>query len=138
METTNAIWDGMLRLIEKVKAISKSMEWPELLSMVLSQVMEGVTEETPDNKLFNQEAFLMRLCLRYEHFKKADFNIVTMDNKNERFRIGNYDYKTFLWGKKKVPEYIDNNFIYVPYDRLSEKEREHFKGKAINNYENES
>lgn len=135
METTNAIWDGMLRLIEKVKAISKSMEWPELLSMVLSQVMEGITEETPDNKLFNQEAFLMRLCLRYEHFKKADFNIVTMDNKNERFRIGNYDYKTFLWGKKKVPEYIDNNFIYVPYDRLSEKEREHFKGKAINNYE---
>lgn len=135
METTNAIWDGMLRLIEKVKAISKDMEWPELLSMVLSQVMEGITEETPDNKLFNQEAFLMRLCLRYEHFKKADFNIVTMDNKNERFRIGNYDYKTFLWGKKKVPEYIDNNFIYVPYDRLSEKEREHFKGKAINNYE---
>lgn len=135
METTNAIWDGMLRLIEKVKAISKSMEWPELLSMVLSQVMDGITEETPDNKLFNQEAFLMRLCLRYEHFKKADFNIVTMDNKNERFRIGNYDYKTFLWGKKKVPEYIDNNFIYVPYDRLSEKEREHFKGKAINNYE---
>lgn len=135
METTNAIWDGMLRLVEKVKAISKSMEWPELLSMVLSQVMEGITEETPDNKLFNQETFLMRLCLRYEHFKKSDFNIVTMDNKNERFRIGNYDYKTFLWGKKKVPEYIDNNFIYVPYDRLNEKEREHFKGKAINNYE---
>lgn len=135
METTNAIWDGMLRLVEKVKAISKSMEWPELLSMVLSQVMEGITEETPDNKLFNQEAFLMRLCLRYEHFKKADFNIVTMDDKNERFRIGNYDYKTFLWGKKKVPEYIDNNFIYVPYDRLNEKEREHFKGKAVNNYE---
>lgn len=138
METTEHIWDGMLRLIEKVKAISKDMEWPELLSMVLDQVMQGIDESTEDDKLFNQEAYLMRICLRYEHFKKADFNIVTMDDKNERFRIGNYDYKTFLWGKKKVPEYIDNNFIYVPYDRLSEKEREHFKGKAINNYENES
>lgn len=135
METTEHIWDGMLRLIEKVKAISKDMEWPELLSMVLDQVMQGIDESTEDDKLFNQEAYLMRICLRYEHFKKADFNIVTMDDKNERFRIGNYDYKTFLWGKKKVPEYIDNNFIYVPYDRLSEKEREHFKGKAINNYE---
>lgn len=135
METTEHIWDGMLRLIEKVKAISKEMEWPELLSMVLDQVMQGIDESTEDDKLFNQEAYLMRICLRYEHFKKADFNIVTMDDKNERFRIGNYDYKTFLWGKKKVPEYIDNNFIYVPYDRLSEKEREHFKGKAINNYE---
>lgn len=135
METTEHIWDGMLRLIEKVKAISKDMEWPELLSMVLDQVMQGIDESTEDDKLFNQEAYLMRICLRYEHFKKADFNIVTMDDKNERFRIGNYDYKTFLWGKKKVPEYIDNNFIYVPYDRLSEKEREHFKGKAVNNYE---
>lgn len=135
METTEHIWDGMLRLIEKVKAISKEMEWPELLSMVFDQVMQGIDESTEDDKLFNQEAYLMRLCLRYEHFKKADFNIVTMDDKNERFRIGNYDYKTFLWGKKKVPEYIDNNFIYVPYDRLSEKEREHFKEKAINNYE---
>ena len=135
METTEHIWDGMLRLVEKVKAISKDMEWPELLSMVLDQVMQGINESTEDDKLFNQEAYLMRICLRYEHFKKADFNIVTMDDKNERFRIGNYDYKTFLWGKKKVPEYIDNNFIYVPYDRLSEKEREHFKGKAINNYE---
>lgn len=135
METTEHIWDGMLRLIEKVKAISKEMEWPELLSMVFDQVMQGIDESTEDDKLFNQEAYLMRICLRYEHFKKADFNIVTMDDKNERFRIGNYDYKTFLWGKKKVPEYIDNNFIYVPYDRLSEKEREHFKGKAVNNYE---
>lgn len=138
MESTEHIWDGLLRLFEKVKAISEERDWPELLSMVMEQVMNGINEETEDNKLFNQEAYLMRLCLRYEVFQKSDFNIVTMDDKNERFRIGNYDYKTFLWGKKKVPEYIDNNFIYVPYDRLSEKEREHFKGKAVNNYENES
>ena len=136
--TTEAIWDGMNRLLEKVKAFSKDMDYPELLAMVMTQVMDGVSMDTPDTLLFDKESYLMRLCCRYETFKKADFNIVTMDDKNERFRIGNYDYKTFLWGKKKVPEYIDNNFIYVPYDRLSEKEREHFKGKAINNYENES
>ena len=133
--TTEAIWDGMNRLLEKVKAFSESMDYPELLAMVMTQVMDGVSMDTPDTLLFDKESYLMRLCCRYETFKKADFNIVTMDNKNERFRIGNYDYKTFLWGKKKVPEYIDNNFIYVPSDRLSEKEREHFKGKAINNYE---
>lgn len=133
--TTEAIWDGMNRLFEKVKAFSESMDYPELLAMVMAQVMDGVSMDTPDTLLFDKESYLMRLCCRYETFKKADFNIVTMDNKNERFRIGNYDYKTFLWAKKKVPEYIDNNFIYVPYDRLNEKEREHFKGKAINNYE---
>ena len=133
--TTEAIWDGMNRLLEKVKAFSESMDYPELLAMVMTQVMDGVSMDTPDTLLFDKESYLMRLCCRYETFKKADFNIVTMDNKNERFRIGNYDYKTFLWAKKKVPEYIDNNFIYVPYDRLSEKEREHFKWKAINNYD---
>lgn len=133
--TEEAIWDGMNRLLEKVKAYSKDMDWPELLTMVMTQVFEGVNMDTPETKLFDKEAFLMRLCLRYETFKKSDFNIVAMDNKNQRFRIGNYDYNTFLWGKRKVPEYIDNNFIYVPYDRLNEKEREHFKGKAVNNYE---
>lgn len=133
--TEEAIWDGMNRLLEKVKAFSKDMDWPELLSMVMTQVMDGVSMDTPETLLFDKESFLMRLCCRYETFKKSDFNIVSIQERHERFRIGNYDYKTFLWAKNKVPEYIDNNFIYVPYDRLSEKEREHFKGKAINNYE---
>jgi hypothetical protein len=92
----------MSRLFEKVKAISEEQEWPELLSMVMDQVMDGINEETPDNKLFNQESFLMRLCLRYEHFKKAPFNIVVLMKKDleDYVRIGNYDYKTYVWAKK--------------------------------------
>lgn len=137
METTEHIWDGLLRLFEKVKAISKEMEWPELLSMVMEQVMDGINEETEENKLFNQEAYLMRLCLRYETFKKSDFNIVTMDAKREKFRIANYDFKTFLWAKKLYDMEIDNNSIYIPYDKLSKQQVEAFKKKAINNYEEE-
>lgn len=137
METTEHIWDGLLRLFEKVKAISEERDWPELLSMVMEQVMNGINEETEDNKLFNQEAYLMRLCLRYEVFQKSDFNIVTMNNKTEKFRIANYDFKTFLWAKKLYDMEIDNNSIYIPYDKLSKQQVEAFKKKAINNYEEE-
>ena len=132
METT--VWDGILRLFEKVKAISQEMDWPELLTMVMDQAMKGIDESTKEDQLFNQEQFLMRLCLRYEYFKKADFNIVAINEKNNRFVIRNYDYNTFLWAKKLVPEYIDNNAIYVPYDRLNKKQIEAFKQKAVNNY----
>ena len=137
MESTEHIWDGLLRLFEKVKAISEERDWPELLSMVMEQVMNGINEETEENKLFNQEAYLMRLCLRYEVFQKSDFNIVTMNNKTEKFRIANYDFKTFLWAKKLYDMEIDNNSIYIPYDKLSKQQVEAFKKKAINNYEEE-
>ena len=99
--------------------------------------MNGINEETEENKLFNQEAYLMRLCLRYEVFQKSDFNIVTMNNKTEKFRIANYDFKTFLWAKKLYDMEIDNNSIYIPYDKLSKQQVEAFKKKAINNYEEE-
>ena len=139
MGNTEHIWDGMLRLFEKVKAISEDMEWPELLSMVMEQVMDGINEETEDNKLFNQESFLMRLCIRYENFKKAPFNVVTMVKKNgeEYFRIGNYNFNTYVWAKKVYDMEIDNNFIYIPYTKLSKPQVEAFKKKAINNYEEE-
>jgi hypothetical protein len=139
MESTEAIWDGMSRLFEKVKAISEEQEWPELLSMVMDQVMDGINEETPDNKLFNQESFLMRLCLRYEHFKKAPFNVVALMKKDleDYVRIGNYDYKTYVWAKKLYDMEIDNNFIYIPYDKLTTKQIRAFKNKAVNNYEGE-
>ena len=139
MESTEHIWDGLLRLFEKVKAISNERDWPELLSMVMEQVMDGINEETEDNKLFNQESYLMRLCIRYETFLKAPFNVVTMLNKSGEpyIRIGNYDFKTYLWAKKLYDMEIDNNFIYIPYDKLSKQQIEAFKKKAINNYEEE-
>lgn len=135
--TEEAIWDGMTRLFERVKAYSKDMDWPELLAMVLDQVMDGINEETPDNKLFNQESFLMRLCFRYEHFKKSPFNVVVLMKKDleDYVRIGNYDYKTYVWAKKLYDMEIDNNFIYIPYSKLTPKQIKAFKEKAANNYE---
>jgi len=139
MNSTEAIWDGMNRLLEKVKAISHEMEWPELLSMVMTQAMDGISMETKENQLFNQEAYLMRICIRYETFKKSPFNIVTMCKRNDEdyFCIRNYDYKTFVWAKKVYDMEIDNNFIYIPYTKLSKAQIEAFKKKAINNYEEE-
>lgn len=137
MQNTEAIWDGMSRLLEKVKAYSKDMDWPELLTMVMTQVFEGVDMDTPETKLFDKEAFLMRLCIRYETFKKAPFNVVVLTKKNHEpyIRIGNYDYKTFIWAKKLYDMEIDNNFIYIPYTKLNEKQIKAFKEKAVNNYE---
>ena len=129
------IFDGMFRLLEKLEVIAKEQEWPELEDMIINQAFKDVNESTQADQLFNQEQFLMRLCLRYEHFKKAPLNVVSLNDRNERFVIRNYDYNTFLWAKKVVPEYIDNNFIYVPYDRLSKAQYEAFKSKAVNNYE---
>ena len=135
--TTEAIWDGMSRLLEKIKAISKDMNWPELLSMVMTQVFEDVNMDTPETLLFDNEAYLMRLCLRYETFVKAPFNVVTMVKKKyeDYIRIGNYDFKTFVWAKKVYDMEIDNNFIYIPYSKLTPKQIEAFKKKAINNYD---
>ena len=137
MSTTEAIWDGMNRLLEKVKDISKEREWPELLSMVMTQVFDGINMDTPETLLFDKEAYLMRICIRYETFLKAPFNVVTLVKKNHEdyIRIGNYDYNTFVWAKKLYDMEIGNNFIFIPYTKLNEKQIEAFKKKAINNYE---
>ena len=135
MKEEDSIWGGLLRLYDRVKALSENMKWPELLEMVDGQVFKDFDQSAEADKFFSHEQFLMRLCLRYENFKKADFNIVSMDDKNERFRIGNYDFNTFLWAKKVSPDFIDNNFVYVPYDKLSNKQLEAFKEKAVNNYD---
>lgn len=136
MSTTEAIWDGMNRLLEKVKDISKEKEWPELLSMVMTQVFDGINMDTPETLLFDKEAYLMRICIRYETFLKAPFNVVTLVKKASapKIRIGNYDFKTFVWAKKVYDMEIDNNFIYIPYSKLTPKQIEAFKQKAINNY----
>ena len=135
MENEETIWGGLLRLHDNVEKISKEQKWPELLDMVDGQVFKGFNENTEEDKLFNNESFMMRLCLRYERFKKSDFNIVSIDDKNDRFRICNYDFNTYLWAKKMANEYIDNNCIYVPYKILSKKQIEAFREKAVNNYE---
>ena len=137
MSTTEAIWDGMNRLLEKVKDISKEREWPELLSMVMTQVFDGINMDTPETLLFDKEAYLMRICIRYETFLKAPFNVVTLVKKNHEdyIRIGNYDYNTFVWAKKLYDMEIGNNFIFIPYTKLNDKQIEAFKKKAINNYE---
>lgn len=134
MATTEAMWDGMNRLYVKLEDFSKEEKWPELLDMINEQVFAGLDETTPEDKLFNQEAFLMRLCCRYEYFHKGDFNIVIMDDRREKFRINNYDFNTFVWAKKLYDMEIDNNTIQIPYDKLTEKQREGFRKKAVNNY----
>ena len=131
----DSMWGGLLRLYDKIEEVSKEYDWNELMDMVNNQVFKDFDQSTDADKLFDHEQFMMRLCLRYERFKKSDFNIVSIDNKNDRFRICNYDFNTYLWAKKMANEYIDNNCIYVPYDRLSEKQIEAFKKKAVNNYE---
>ena len=133
----DTIWGGLLRLYDKVKKVSDDMEWPELMDMVNDQAMKDINQDTDADKLFNQESFLMRLCIRYENFKKAPFNVVTMVKKNQEdyIRIGNYDFRTYVWAKKLYDMEIDNNFIYIPYTKLNEKQLKAFKEKAINNYE---
>ena len=133
----DTIWGGLLRLYDKVKKVSDDMEWPELMDMVNDQAMKDINQDTDADKLFNQESFLMRLCIRYETFKKAPFNVVAMVKKNQEdyIRIDNYDFRTYVWAKKLYDMEIDNNFIYIPYTKLNEKQLKAFKEKAINNYE---
>ena len=133
----DTIWGGLLRLYDKVKKVSDDMEWPELMDMVNDQAMKDINQDTDADKLFNQESFLMRLCIRYETFKKAPFNVVAMVKKNQEdyIRIGNYDFRTYVWAKKLYDMEIDNNFIYIPYTKHNEKQLKAFKEKAINNYE---
>ena len=130
------IWDGVIRLLDKVDRIAEEMEWPELREMVVSQMFDPPAKE-PSELLFNQEQFLMRLCCRYETFKKADFNIVVKDK--ERYRISNYDFNTYVWAKQNgFIDELDNNFIYLPFDKLTSKQREAFDKKAMDNYDKDT
>lgn len=128
-------YEVLMNLVQRLDKVVKEQGWEDLETMILGQVIDTIKDDSIVEDLMTREMYLMRLLIRYETFKKSDFNIVVIDDRNERFRIGNYDYNTFVWAKKKVPDYIDNNFIYVPFNVLNEKEREHFKGKAVNNYE---
>lgn len=133
----DTIWGGLLRLYEKVKKVSEDREWPELLEMVNEQVFKDFDKSTEAEKLFDNESFMMRLCIRYENFYKSPFNVVTILRKSyeDYVRIGNYDFKTYVWAKKLYDYEIENNFIYIPFEKLNEKQIEAFKKKAINNYE---
>lgn len=135
METTEAIWEGVLRLFEKIKAISNELEWPELLTMVTDQVFKSVDKDTADERLLEPESFLMRACLRYEYADKGKFNVVSMCSRcnGDAFRIANYDYNTYLWAKKIYDQEIDNNCIYIPYGKLKPEQIEALKKKAVNN-----
>lgn len=135
----DTIWGGLLRLYDKVKKVSEDREWPELLEMVNEQVFKDLDKSTEAEKLFDNESFMMRLCIRYENFHKSPFNVVTILRKNyeDYVRIGNYDFKTYVWAKKLYDYEINNNFIYIPFEKLNEKQIKAFKKKAINNYEEE-
>ena len=126
-------WDAICKLTYKVDDIATEKRWDELRDMIVEQMFAEPINEASE-KLFRQEEYLMRLCCRYKTFEKSDFNIVTIDEKRDRFRIANYDYKTFVWAKKVYDKEIDNNFIYMPYEKLTKPQIEAFKKKAINNY----
>ena len=84
------IWDGVIRMLDKVDRIADEMDWGELREMLASQMFDPPIKE-PSKLLFDQEQYLMRLCCRYQTFKKAEFNIVTKEEQRERYRIANYD-----------------------------------------------
>lgn len=125
------VWDALIRLAAKVDQIADEQEWPELSEMVVDQ-MFNPPESDPSEIMFAQEQFLMRLCLRLKTHKKSDFNIVSEVNYLDKdcFRIANYDYKTFMWARSLNLDTIENNLIYIPMDKLSDKQIEALKKKA--------
>lgn len=141
-ERKESDWKPIISLIEKLSEEADRLDWPELIDMVSSSYDEMEKEKDPATILFTWQQFFFRLLYRVRRFSSPlEFNLIYKTNRLENhdnvemYQITNYDCKMFLWSRKKgFNEYITNDYILVPIDKLTEKEKESFEKKCKNSY----
>lgn len=135
-------WKSIVNLVGKIGEEADRLDWQELADMAVSALEEMEKEKDPAIILFVWQQFFFRLYYRVKKYsQKLEFNTVyetsRLENHQDRkfYQVNNYDYKMFVWAKKKgFMDYTTNNFLLVPMDKLSEKEKENFEKKCENHY----
>lgn len=125
-------WGCVCNLIDKIGNIEDQMDehWDELLDMVADMIDQEGRENDPSKIFFDVYAFCFRLYyrLRANNTKRA-FNQVSKINTagKEKYRITNYDYKTFKWARAEgFIDEVSNDYIDLPVDKLTTNQRRAF------------
>lgn len=125
-------WGCLMNLMDKIGNIEDNIEggWIELADMVAEAMDREWNEHKEDTEamFFLLYEFLWRLYYRLKtNPSKRKFNIVrehTISNGEEGFAIYNYNYDTYRWARDGgLLDTISNDFIYVPSDKLTPKQR---------------
>ncbi len=143
MEERNASeWEAIADLVGKIGEEADRLNWPELINMVSDAYTEMEKETDSAIILFTWQQFFFRLLYRVKRMSSTiEFNTIYKTHRLEEhknipmYQINNYDYKMFLWArKKKFNDYTTNDYILVPIEDLSDKERESFEKKCEKTY----
>lgn len=141
MDDDNQIcWSYISKLLDKIDEQAERLHWDELLDKA-ADVFDAANKETDASRVFFEPyQYLFRLYYRVKKMDApAPFNEVyntkrPVNGKDQPFfRIRYYDYSTFLWARKNgFTEYLDNNMIDIPKDKLTEAQRKHFEKQVKN------
>jgi len=130
--------EDIMVTLDKLDAEAERLgNWQELLEVAVDAYDDYNKTETYADKVCYPQQFLFRLYHRVKYFdKQRDFNIVyetarfKLNEEVKLIAIENYDYKTFLWCVKHDLTFLmDNLTVYIPFDKLTEKQLTAFKDK---------
>lgn len=117
---TEQEWDQLMELMQE---IGDENPYEAFVEMVVDAVESEEENANIHDVFYDLHAFLFRALYRIKcNHEERPFNIVSEVADGEFIRITNYDYKTFKWAKKICADYISNDYIDVPANRLNEKQ----------------
>lgn len=127
LHALNLEWGCITNLMDKIISIEDKIEggWPELTDMIGDIMTEEAMNKNPVTAFFYLYGYMFRLYFRLKNNPtKQPFNRWSYDEKNSWFMVQNYDYKIFVWAIDHKFNGITNNYITIPEEKLSAKERE--------------
>lgn len=138
-------WGAVLNLATRIADIEDKIgPWDDLTNMV-SSLLDGSRNSTPQALAQDVYPFLFRLYFRLKAFSSpTPFNKVVSTTRDvplpdksqyreqqDGYLIVNYDYKTYLWAKNLgLADYISNNGLWVPKSSLTPAQIKHFDKEA--------
>lgn len=132
-------WECIMKKVEQIGEIADEMNWPELAKMVADAYVEAEKETDPIKLFFDVYQFMFRLYYRVKDMKEPqpfneiynDYRLIDHEN-SPMFRIVNYDYKSYLWAKRKgFSEYVTNGYFLVRKSDLSPEELKMLEKKVV-------
>ena len=131
-------WGVIANLAMRIGDLENDMPWPKLIDMISDAYDEAEKEKDPVRLFFDWHQFFWRLYYRVKNMDKPKpFNIITKEERggDEYFRIENFDYRMFIWARRKgFTDEMDNDRFYVLRDKLSPGELKSFERKIKNNH----
>lgn len=133
LHALNLEWGCITNLMDKIISIEDKIEggWPELADMLGDIMTEESMNKDPVSAFFHLYAYIFRLYYRLKsNPAKQPFNRWSYDEKSSLFMVQNYDYKVFVWAIRRKFDGIANDYITIPEEKLSEKERQLLKKRC--------